>query len=325
MDRVALLVGLVVVLFLGLFWGVHTIVDHHEQKERHAFVEKALKKHNKVKKDIEDVEMPEEADFEKFEEVIKLAQKEEQKTRKVLKANKGKDVHIEDEDFEKIQKASHPEKGKYYRFVTSLDSMDEEAPAFINSVVSVPEKIDYALEYKNRDQYVEAPKHHKKSLKEVPSLIQWSNEWGFMPYGDMRIGFSGCGPTCLSMVFSYLKQDDTITPPVICELSESKGMYVDGVGTSHALMSEAAKAYDISCEGIPLNKEDVTKALEDNKILIASVLPGDFTTTGHFIVIRGMKEGKLMINDPNSPSRSKKLWDIDRVLDQTQSIWAYSK
>ncbi len=42
-------------------------------------------------------------------------------------------------------------------------------------------------------------------------------------------------------------------------------------------------------------------------------------------MIRGLKNGKLQINDPNFKINSDKLWDIQKVLDQTVAIWTYSK
>lgn len=53
--------------------------------------------------------------------------------------------------------------------------------------------------------------------------------------------------------------------------------------------------------------------------------PGDFTTTGHFIVLTGLTDdGKLMINDPNSITRSEKRWDIDTIVGQAKSAWTYT-
>ncbi len=66
-------------------------------------------------------------------------------------------------------------------------------------------------------------------------------KWGFIPYGDMCIEFSGCGPMSLAMVLSYLNQDDTITPAVIAKYSEEKNFYVKGVGKSFQLMEDAGK------------------------------------------------------------------------------------
>ena len=52
--------------------------------------------------------------------------------------------------------------------------------------------------------------------------------------------------------------------------------------------------------------------------------PGYFTSEGHFIVIAGMKDGKLIIHDPNNISRSEKLWNYNDIKSQIKAAWAYS-
>ena len=50
---------------------------------------------------------------------------------------------------------------------------------------------------------------------------------------------------------------------------------------------------------------------------------GDFTTTGHFIVLIGTEEGKIKINDPNSEERSSILWEYSRIEYQIKNLWVF--
>jgi len=52
--------------------------------------------------------------------------------------------------------------------------------------------------------------------------------------------------------------------------------------------------------------------------------PGDFTYTGHFIVLTGIDEnGAITVNDPNSPANTKKHWSMTEILPQIRQSWGY--
>ena len=78
-------------------------------------------------------------------------------------------------------------------------------------------------------------------------------------------------------------------------------------------------------ENIALSKTSVFHALESGMPIICSMRPGDFTTAGHFIVLTGIEEGKIKVNDPNSKKNSEKLWDYDTLEPQIKNLWAFQK
>ena len=51
------------------------------------------------------------------------------------------------------------------------------------------------------------------------------------------------------------------------------------------------------------------------------MLPGDFTTEGHFIVLSGRTADGYQVRDPNSIERSEKTWTYDRLSGQIASLW----
>ena len=53
--------------------------------------------------------------------------------------------------------------------------------------------------------------------------------------------------------------------------------------------------------------------------------PGDFTTTGHFILLVGTEDGKIQVRDPNSTKRSEQLWDYETLEYQINNLWAVSQ
>ena len=72
---------------------------------------------------------------------------------------------------------------------------------------------------------------------------------------------------------------------------------------------------------IPLDENRVIDNLKVGNPIICVMGPGDFTTTGHFIVMTEYKEGKIKINDPNSKLRSEKLWYFDDIKCQIRNLW----
>ena len=46
---------------------------------------------------------------------------------------------------------------------------------------------------------------------------------------------------------------------------------------------------------------------------------GIFTRNGHYIVLRGVTDdGKILVNDPNSESRSEKAYPLSTILNQSK-------
>lgn len=159
---------------------------------------------------------------------------------------------------------------------------------------------------------------------EMPYLYQTDTAWSERSYAGATIGESGCGPTCLSMVYVYLTGKTGKDPASLCAFSELGG-YVDGGLTAWTLMTDGAAQLGLTSEEVPADASRIAAELEAGHPIIASMRPGDFTTTGHFIVLAGIDDaGNLTVRDPNSPDRSAQTWSIDTVLAQCANLWAFS-
>lgn len=55
-----------------------------------------------------------------------------------------------------------------------------------------------------------------------------------------------------------------------------------------------------------MERERVENNLQAGNLIIALMGPGEFTSNGHFIVLTGLQNGRLKINDPNSRKNSEK-------------------
>lgn len=159
---------------------------------------------------------------------------------------------------------------------------------------------------------------------EMPYLYQTDAQWANKKYAGDTIGISGCGPTCLSMVYVMLTGDKDYGPVQMARFSEKNGFVMDGA-TAWALMTDGASELGISGREIPADATVVKRELKQGHPVICSMRPGDFTTTGHFIALAGMDDnGHVRVHDPNSVANSKKGWDLDTVLEQCKGIWAFS-
>ncbi|MBQ8740691.1 MAG: C39 family peptidase [Clostridia bacterium] len=185
-----------------------------------------------------------------------------------------------------------------------------------------PETKDFVLNYPlKKDEKFEIDLSEYENSKKVPLFMQWDERWGYSKYAGDLMGLTGCGPTCLSMVSIYLLNDDKYTPKYVAEFSERNGYSVSGNGSSWSLISDGGKELGLDVIEIPLDENRIIRNLEVGNPIICIMGPGDFTTTGHFIVMTEYVDGKIKVNDPNSKTRSEKLWNLSDIKHQIRNLW----
>ncbi len=184
------------------------------------------------------------------------------------------------------------------------------------------EAADFVSGYSERDNYINQPIDLSEEFEPgtVPLLMQWDKRWGYDAYGDSIIGLSGCGPTCLSMAYLYLTEDTTENPRTMAEFASENGFYTEG-GTSWSLWTEGAALLGLSGKELPLDENRMKRALDNDGLIVCSMRPGDFTTTGHFILIRGYDENGFIVNDPNRRSHSQRQWSYKELSGQIKNLW----
>lgn len=164
-----------------------------------------------------------------------------------------------------------------------------------------------------------------RSCTTVPLLMQWDERWGYSTYAGELFGLSGCGPTCLSMVAIYLTGDTTMNPLWMGEFSTNNGYSYDGQGTMWSLMKDGAQQLGLRVEEMPLEEYQIISHLENGNPIICIMGPGDFTSSGHFIVLTGYQDGEITVNDPNSYKNSERTWSYAELAGQIQNLWVYYK
>lgn len=205
-----------------------------------------------------------------------------------------------------------------------LNNLGEYPASLLSLLGRNSETLDFVAGYPQHKDDTPADTVGEVTQGEFPLLMQWDMRWGYATYGDGLMALNGCGPTALSMVICGLTGDNTITPYTVAQYADSQGYYVDGVGTSWDLMRKGAEHFGLTAKELPLDEGVITNALKQGRPIICSVGPGDFTTSGHFIVLVGLEDGKIRVNDPNRRSTSAQLWDYDTLAGQINNLWAYT-
>ena len=156
-------------------------------------------------------------------------------------------------------------------------------------------------------------------VTEVVYYNQLDERWADLPYGTDNIGGYGCGPTSMAIVVSSLT-DQTVDPPTMAEWAYQNGYWCSGNGSSHSLIPGAAEGFGLQWESISTDDpQAVVDTLASGKLIVALMSKGHFTSSGHFMVLRGVtSEGKILVADPASKKRSEQEWDISIILDEAR-------
>ena len=214
----------------------------------------------------------------------------------------------------------------FFVFFIKPNEQVEIPDSLITFAQKYPETLDFVNDYPknyNKDHNIDIKNEVTKGV--IPLFIQWDKRWGYESYGNNFLAVNGCGPTCLSMVFCGLTGDTSLNPLEMAKFSESQGYYISGQGTSWSLMTEGAEMLGLNAKNGTISEKYILENLTPYTPMICSMYPGDFTYTGHFIVLTGIdSEGKIIVNDPNSIKNSNKHWAIEEILPQIRNIWIYS-
>ena len=208
-----------------------------------------------------------------------------------------------------------------------IDNIDAYPEELILLVLKNSETVEYVANYPENSQRSHTIDLSKEaSSSTIPLLLQWDERWGYCQYGSGLIGWTGCGPTCLSMLALYLTGNESYDPATIASWAEENGYYASGSGTSWTLMSEGCAHFGLRAEELPLVKQYMLNALEEGRPIVCAMGPGDFTDNGHYIILTGYDEDEgFTVNDPNSRIRSGQHWTYEQLEGQISNLWAFSK
>ena len=153
-------------------------------------------------------------------------------------------------------------------------------------------------------------------VKEVVYFNQLEEPWASLPYASSTVANSGCGPTSMAIVISTLTGKN-VTPEMTKSFAEDNGEYVQGQGTSHSFIGNAAAHWGLTCERVGKDRmDDVVQALKEGKMVVeiceAYTITGG--SSGHFIVLTGVTSyGYITIADCASRERTGKVYSVETI------------
>ena len=154
-------------------------------------------------------------------------------------------------------------------------------------------------------------------VTQVTYYNQLDSRWANSPYGTDNIGGYACGPTAMAIVVSSLTSE-TVDPPHMAQWAYENGYWCSRSGSYHTLIPGASEEWGLDVEGCTAAEpQRIVDAMADGKLVVALMTKGHFTSSGHFIVLRGVtSDGQIMVADPSSYSRSEKTWDLSIILNE---------
>lgn len=223
------------------------------------------------------------------------------------------------EPLEKLEELSQKDK----RIKTIIENKGSYPEILLMMLSKNTDMTDYVYHYNKYKGNVFSDNLGKVKKGQYPLLLQYDKRWGYGNYGDSVIAISGCGPTSVAMVIAGLTGRNDITPYDIAKYAYENGYYENG--TSWDFFTKGVIKYGIIGKEIALSESVMVKELKKGHPIICSMRPGDFTTTGHLILITDYKNDKFKINDPNSKERSNKLWSYQTLKTQIKNLWSFTE
>lgn len=145
------------------------------------------------------------------------------------------------------------------------------------------------------------------------SYLQTDRRWSKNDYSakgeKTTIGASGCGPTAMAMVLATWA-DDMVNPITECSWALAHGFKAPHQGTYYGYFKPAAARYGLTCRQLnsasiygnnksPLHAK-AKAALDTGGLVIACMGPGNWTKSGHYVLVWRIEGDVIYINDPAS-------------------------
>jgi hypothetical protein len=171
------------------------------------------------------------------------------------------------------------------------------------------------------------PHRRTQSTGRLPhAFVDYNQNHNNFKWGK-GIAKTGCGPTVLAMVMATLTGNKDITPNTIANRIRPMKLWAPGNGMSEKAFAIVARHYGIK-ERSAASLSDAKKVAKLGGLSIIHAKPGHFTGLGHYMVIKGVKNGNFLLADPNNkPGRDSetKAWSAGKLRAYgVDGVWTFS-
>ena len=170
------------------------------------------------------------------------------------------------------------------------------------------------------------------------SYLQTDPRWRSLDYSapgeKTTIRASGCGPTAMAMVLATWA-DPKVNPATECAWALAHGFKAPHSGTYYGYFVPAGARYGLTVTRLngtslygnaksPLHHQ-VKEALDRGCLAIACMGKGNWTSSGHYVLVWGISGRTVFINDPASTRPARTRGDYDLFKTQVKYYWIIEK
>ena len=170
------------------------------------------------------------------------------------------------------------------------------------------------------------------------SYLQTDPRWRYNDYSTTgektTIGASGCGPTAMAMVLATWA-DKNVTPSTECAWAKANGYKAYKSGTYYGYFEPAGKRYGLKVRQLSWTNiygnassklhAEAKAAIDRGDLVIACMGKGNWTSSGHYVLVWEIQGNTIYINDPASTKKSRTQGDYSLFKKQVKYYWAITK
>lgn len=174
--------------------------------------------------------------------------------------------------------------------------------------------------------------------KQPVSYLQTDPRWAQCDYSapgeKTTIGASGCGPTSMAMVLATWA-DPSVTPKTECAWALAHGYKAPKQGTYYGYFEPAGARYGLRVTRLNYSSlygnatsayhAQVKDALDRGELVIACMGPGNWTSSGHYVLVWKIEGDTIYINDPASTKAARTKGSYSLFRQQVKYYWVIER